>query len=83
MHTEQEALAKWCPKIRVGLIYRQATENPDFDQVKLATANRGDTMESCLCIASQCMAWRWTELMVHGDEPENRTGYCGAFGKPE
>jgi hypothetical protein len=41
------------------------------------------------CIASDCMAWRWSPLILKGDEPDyedarrgSATGYCGLGGKP-
>lgn len=78
--TEDQASTKWCPHAR------QSAE--DF-----STYNRmedGTVSESCLCVASGCMAWRWKR--VRDDEGSadggaailtQTYGYCGAFGRPE
>lgn len=70
--TEDEARQTWCPLVR-------HVDNAD-DTV---SSNRWGTTNNpaiCRCIASQCMAWR------HYGAPwpdGSRSGYCGAFGKPE
>jgi hypothetical protein len=59
--TEAEAKTKWCPMARV--IWGQAAVNRElFD---------GSAPTTCLCLASQCMAWRWD---THKD------GQCGLAG---
>ncbi len=37
-----------------------------------------------MCIASDCMAWRWKEEPRPDDEfaPSEGKGYCGLAGKP-
>ena len=45
--TEQDALQKWCPFVRVPA-YKTSTN-------RTAT---GDADESFRCLGSQCMAWR-------------------------
>lgn len=42
---------------------------------------------SCLCVASACMAWRWTRTNIDdgegGTKPSTDTyGYCGLAGVP-
>ena len=71
--TEDEAKQKWCPKVRQA--YRATQEGIDYG---LAAVNRGNYLEDdeCLCIASQCMAWRTKHA-------NGKRGYCGAFGKPD
>ena len=89
--TENEARQKWCPKARV-MEYDQAGAG---DMPFAATVNRvwkwlgkdrgGEiTWESCHCIASDCMAWRWLDPDGWaGKSEDQRKGYCGAFGRPE
>ena len=77
MFTEKEAQDHWCPFVRVGQRPSGATENrPDG---------------SYNCIASGCMAWRWSNasdetkhhMRALRMEPTNkRIGYCGLAGKP-
>jgi hypothetical protein len=87
--TEDEAKTKWCPLVRVG--------GPMQSEAEGTSANRwaGQSIsapQACdyLCIASECMAWRW-----NGDSPafagagpedsldySSRKGFCGAFGVP-
>lgn len=33
-----------------------------------------------MCQASNCMAWRWSDLETHPDEPP--VGFCGLGGEP-
>lgn len=62
---ESEARQKWCPMARVDMY-------PDGEG--LAGLNRNTNNERvrdrALCVASDCMMWRWNE----GD------GYCGLAG---
>ena len=93
LHTEDEARGKWCERVRVSAANEPMTGNH--------AANRdadGNWNRPCyLCIASDCMAWRWglDEMrerypkqphdMPDGtvEEYRHRKGYCGAFGRPE
>lgn len=82
--TEDEAESKWCPFARVAL----DVTGGSFNRWTGGEAV-GETSPS-LCIASACMAWRWTPS--HGPDPENpkgdlvlhRTtwGVCGLAGQP-
>lgn len=53
--TEEEAKAKWCPFVR----YSNSTE--DNNSANRWGTDQGDdeNPESCRCIASACMSWRW------------------------
>ena len=53
MTTEEQARQKWCPFVRTAWAMNAAD-----DTAALCTANRGNTDNDCLCIASDCMAWR-------------------------
>jgi hypothetical protein len=71
--TEDEAKTKWCPHARVL----------DGSPPGGAGVNRKGPEAGVYCIASGCMAWRWSyspETAEGNDvEPE---GYCGLAGKP-
>lgn len=87
--TEEQARSKWCPMVR------QSTDSfPTYNRLE-----DGTVPESCLCVSSDCMAWRWFDH-DHSERQEavqgmndilrdiqsitgTRRGYCGAFGKPE
>ena len=51
--TEEQARTKWCPNARAS----DQQENPSA--INRARVNRPDA--DCLCIASDCMAWRWAD----------------------
>lgn len=70
--TEEEAKTKWCPQARV------ATYATDGDQMMTA-ANKtsgGEIRTGARCIASACMAWRWSEA-------KRSEGFCGLAGAPQ
>ncbi len=58
--TEAQAKMKWCPLVRV---------------IEDDGGNRSEkgVPAAALCIASECMAWRWGSTTQ---------GFCGAFGVP-
>ena len=77
--TEEEAKSKWCPFARVKL-YTVSAE---------PAANRkpnGELPRQTLCVASTCMAWRWTpnvDMRAYtGTAAKARPGYCGLAGVP-
>ena len=53
--TEKEAKERWCPFAQFGSGCNR----------KLAESS--EPLSACMCIASQCMAWRWMPLMA--DQP--------------
>jgi hypothetical protein len=76
--TEDEAKTKWCPFGRT-----QQYSDP-------VTVNRGAREQDwTFCIASACMAWRETKMVLMdvntlekvGDAPSE--GYCGLAGQPK
>jgi hypothetical protein len=85
--TEEEAKMKWCPNVRL-------VADPQL------YTNRGRTPEKAaafMCLASECMAWRWTwttdslfvsfegippEPVFRKYDKEHLHGYCGLAGKP-
>jgi hypothetical protein len=74
--TETEARTKWCPFVRFVL-----------DSQGFAAGNRFDGARHSLCIASECMAWRFlgaaptTQMTAEGKPIESR-GFCGLAGRP-
>lgn len=79
--TEEEASHHWCP---YGL-------QPHYAGSSVTAVNRVEGGQVPSCIASSCMAWRWSEPkrlrdidLVTSDvvDTEPRRGFCGAFGTP-
>lgn len=61
--TEDEAETKWCPFARVAspILDTTRTWNGSNPKIGAETVNRGRRQDEWpLCIASTCMAWRWT-----------------------
>jgi hypothetical protein len=86
-HSEEEACAMWCPFARQTTIL---VEDAGLPAVVAATnrSPKGVLYKGCLCIASQCMAWRWVRTNVRDPDGGNFTlpcddqfGYCGLAGK--
>ena len=97
MLTEQEAQSKWCPFARVpegngsaGLTATNRHAGKKIGADGKPRILRGNSM----CIASQCMAWRWQDGS-HFDSTRNAwvvdygqhgkglaRGYCGLAGVP-
>ena len=79
--SEEEAKTKWCPFARCN--------------INNVSANRfaGAPYDNSLCIASQCMAWRWghkeVDHITRGEPTQWSTidleqtdkGFCGLAGK--
>ena len=62
--TEDEAKTKWCPFASSRALSVETTDGVRYTHLKNL---------QLYCIASECMAWRWTE---------DGKGYCGMAGKP-
>jgi hypothetical protein len=79
--TEEDAKTKWCPFVRVGHAREAGEEafNRLCDDQGLDGDDFSHVPEAALCIASACMAWRWsTPGTAPADQPER--GYCGLAG---
>lgn len=84
MKTEAQARKCWCP---FAMTFGRLIHHRDSEPVgtSYGPQNRGTTMggklDTCLCIASECMVWRWDpdELNSAMDHPES--GFCGLAGK--
>jgi len=87
--TEDEAKTKWCPFARVvgarngAVLLEQSAYNRSYE------IGPDDTLLwKSPCVASECMAWRWThpgfdhDIVGNPIEPQPAEGYCGLAGKP-
>lgn len=86
--TEEEAKGKWCPHSRtvkydVGTMFSSSPRNRVVEsEANEVLAEISYNLAGCQCIASQCMAWRWSEQLMRTDGPVlPRTGYCGLAGR--
>ena len=75
--TEDEAKTKWCPFVR-----QSTTVSATYNRT-----DSGGAPKSCLCIAGDCMAWRWLADYTPNAKGQMRKiqtayGYCGLAGKP-
>lgn len=75
MITEKEAKKRWCPHARVMV-------DQDVEVSVNRSVRGGEPDPDCLCLASDCMAWRWESYRKLDDREGDRRGYCGAFGIP-
>ena len=69
MHTEDQAKKLWCPMGKYRL-YIHDDKRINYDS---------NASQTPLCIASQCMMWRWSFEQTSGGGWVNthRIGYCG------
>lgn len=68
--TERDALEYWCP-----LAKTTGETGNDAGNRYSSPAGLTDYPAACQCIASACMAWRWSNA-------SRERGFCGAFGRP-
>lgn len=97
--TEDEAKTKWCPHARVVCYDDEAPPEyiPPANRAAISEAGHrriNNNPETSRCIASACMAWRWTfsprqaehaakdAPMAHSKSPFVARGYCGLAGSP-
>lgn len=77
MYSEDEARRLWCPFVRRAVVIQGVT---GAERVGGATANRNDVDEPYgHCVASKCMAWRWTLATTYREEATPK-GFCGLAG---
>ena len=76
--TPEEARTKWCPHARQAVAVNYSSKKKLRWWMGVVTSNRnapgGPIVEGCLCLATDCMAWRWYTM---------DSGYCGSFGSGE
>lgn len=79
--TEEEAKLKWCPMLHKAVVQL-------IEAGKLSRATETDA--KFLCIASDCMFWRWQSSLTinnpqrkpgFGQKIEQERGYCGLAGR--
>ena len=83
MKTEAEARKCWCPFGRVAMLEDKMLQTgmPAFNRVaEAARARHSDA--ATMCIASECMAWRWDGEPISELNHPNMRGHCGLAGKP-
>lgn len=87
--TEQEAKTKWCPMSANRTVSAQCKDGST--DVARWNTKESDTGLSTICIASDCMMWRWKITKSGAAEMNAQTGrlvmvhesgYCGLAGKP-
>lgn len=66
------ARTKWCPFARTGAY----TDRGPMTAVSVGRDPRPEVSDSCLCIASDCMAWRESR------KDSQTGGFCGLAGAP-
>ncbi len=78
MHTESEAKTKWCP----FAVASHTDPRGGFREM-----DEEDGYKTHPCIASKCMAWRWSQKPTPADHAfaaskpaEEGRGFCGLSG---
>ena len=74
--TEDEARKKWCPMGR-----ERFTEHICSGSGNINPEAVNHKPDKTLCIASECMLWRWDGVRIEGAE-DAWDGHCGLAGKP-
>jgi len=74
---ESEARQKWCPFVR----FHVRPSGVDKSINNRVTGMDDDPLNT-LCIASDCMAWRWIPEVKMPHEQADNEGYRGLAGKP-
>lgn len=74
--TEDEAKTKWCPFVRLARPGQTA-----FNR----TTDDSELLPAAMCVASDCMAWRW-KARTWPSKPNDQSGpicggYCGLAGE--
>ena len=70
--TEDEAKTKWCPYARISSLNEGGDDGPSSNRW-LGWISDGEVGSVACCIASTCMAWRWSEA-------EHARRFVSAFG---
>lgn len=74
--TEAEAKTKWCPFVRILV-------DSEHWQTNRPTVRMDESsMPVDYCIASNCMAWRWSRQKNIGPGISSM-GYCGLASRPD
>jgi len=73
--SETEAKKRWCPMVRCVEASDCKLHGP-FNRYHSGSGINTIDGHQSLCIASDCMMWRWSDR-------EASEGYCGLAGKPQ
>jgi hypothetical protein len=81
--TSAQAAKRWCPFVRI----REYQEGQmDGTAVNRSFDSADSAASGSLCLASNCMAWRWDISHTWLEDEEERRheprGYCGLAGQP-
>ena len=85
--TEEEAKTKWCPMARYGELHGpEQGAAAAFNYNRTDVPNAPPIPNTCRCIASECMAWKWETAgedmgRQHNNPGAERHGYCGLTSK--
>ena len=62
--TEEDAKKCWCPFARASYTDKNGNAHIGTPSGNNRSA-KGEPMIACLCIASKCAAWHWSEMRTH------------------
>lgn len=84
--TEEEAKTKWCPFARVVGVFAAGNEPAVPGHNRTVFSSKGSAVEQkspapASCIASGCMAWRWSFIFVNADGMEINADTLGMFAE--
>ena len=77
---EDEAKTKWCPFVRMNFASQSKSDVIFYNNRGEAGDGLKDETVNLCCIASECMAWRWTD--PKNVAQKDRRGCCGLAGRP-
>lgn len=79
--TEAGAEQRWCPFASSRVVtfknQKQGTTQVTFEPEEVI-----DRFPSTTCVASQCMAWRWSVRVTSPGAEHLSERFCGLAGKP-
>lgn len=89
--TEDDARTKWCPFARAVVVAKGAQDVPTHNRLTMVGMDHS-AIDMINCIASECMAWRWSDVRRENYNKDIRVsmptysastteGYCGLAGE--
>jgi hypothetical protein len=80
--TEDQAKTKWCPFARYVIDAQTVFPTGNRFEGQETSQVPNEAAKGCLCIASDCMAWRWRPVdLANGGQFGD--GNCGLAGEPK